>query len=106
VVWVPDSRHEALRDLVRLRAAAKEDEKRAKHRLDKFLLPCSGTVSAPGRIVARGAPCGNEARPSVSAPSAQRTAVKQRPHQETTSCQVAMTEPVVLDHGPEAGRFR
>jgi len=38
VVWVPDGRHEALRDLVRLRAAAKEDEKRAKHRLGKFLL--------------------------------------------------------------------
>jgi transposase len=38
VVWVPDSRHEALRDLVRLRAAGKEDEKRAKHRLGKFLL--------------------------------------------------------------------
>jgi len=37
-VWVPDSRHEALRDLVRLRAAAKEDEKRAKHRLGKYLL--------------------------------------------------------------------
>lgn len=32
-VWVPDSRYEALRDLVRLHAAAKEDEKRAKHRL-------------------------------------------------------------------------
>jgi transposase len=37
-VWVPDSRHEALRDLVRLHAAAKEDEKRAKHRLGKYLL--------------------------------------------------------------------
>src|SRR5262249_53528124 len=30
--------HEALRDLVRARAAAKEDELRAKHRLGKYLL--------------------------------------------------------------------
>jgi transposase len=37
-VWVPDSEHEALRDLVRARAAAKEDELRAKHRLGKYLL--------------------------------------------------------------------
>ena len=37
-VWVPDSAHEALRDLVRARAAAKKDESRAKHRLLKFLL--------------------------------------------------------------------
>jgi transposase len=32
-VWVPDAAHEALRDLVRARAAAKQDESRAKHRL-------------------------------------------------------------------------
>ena len=38
VVWVPDAKHEALRDLVRARGAAKEDTKRAKHRLGKYLL--------------------------------------------------------------------
>jgi len=37
-VWVPDSEHEALRDLVRAREAAKKDELRAKHRLSKYLL--------------------------------------------------------------------
>jgi transposase len=37
-VWVPDARHEALRDLVRAREAAKEDQLRAKHRLLKYLL--------------------------------------------------------------------
>jgi transposase len=37
-VWVPDAAHEALRDLVRARAAAKQDESRAKHRLVKYLL--------------------------------------------------------------------
>jgi transposase len=37
-VWVPDARDEALRDLVRARAAAKRDESRAKHRLVKYLL--------------------------------------------------------------------
>lgn len=37
-VWVPDAAHEALRDLVRARAAAKKDETRAKHRLTKYLL--------------------------------------------------------------------
>lgn len=37
-VWVPDAAHEALRDLVRLRAAAKGDSKRAKQRLLKYLL--------------------------------------------------------------------
>ena len=35
--------------------------------------------------------------------SAQRTAVKQRPHQETRRCQVATSEPVVLHHGREGG---
>jgi transposase len=40
-VWVPDQAHEALRNLVRARAAAKADEVRAKHRLSKFLL-CQG----------------------------------------------------------------
>jgi len=37
-VWVPDPAHEALRDLVRAREAAKRDELRARHRLGKFLL--------------------------------------------------------------------
>lgn len=37
-VFVPDAQHEALRDLVRAREAAKKDELRAKHRLSKFLL--------------------------------------------------------------------
>jgi len=32
-VWVPSPEHEALRDLVRQRAAAKAEESRAKHRL-------------------------------------------------------------------------
>src|SRR5262249_34363968 len=37
-VWVPDDHHESLRDVVRARQAAKEDELRAKHRLTKYLL--------------------------------------------------------------------
>lgn len=37
-VWVPDAAHEALRDLIRARLAAKRDELRARHRLSKFLL--------------------------------------------------------------------
>ena len=37
-VWVPDAAHEALRDLVRAREAAKKDPLRARHRLSKFLL--------------------------------------------------------------------
>jgi transposase len=37
-VWVPDQAHEALRDVVRAREAAKRDETRARHRLSKFLL--------------------------------------------------------------------
>jgi transposase len=32
-VWVPDPAHEALRDLVRAREAAKKDDVRARHRL-------------------------------------------------------------------------
>src|ERR1700746_396149 len=39
-VWVPDAAHEALRDLVRAREAAKKDQLRARHRLSKFLLRC------------------------------------------------------------------
>jgi len=37
-VWVPDEASEALRDLVRQREAAKQDQLRARHRLTKFLL--------------------------------------------------------------------
>ena len=37
-VWVPDAAHEAHRDIVRAREAAKRDELRARHRLSKFLL--------------------------------------------------------------------
>lgn len=37
-VWVPDVAHEALRDLVRAREAAKKDQLRSRHRLGKFLL--------------------------------------------------------------------
>jgi transposase len=37
-VWVPDAAHEALRDLVRAREAAKKDQTRARHRLGKMLL--------------------------------------------------------------------
>lgn len=48
-VWVPDPAHEALRDLVRSREAAKKDQRVARHRLGKFLLrngiqkPCKMT---------------------------------------------------------------
>jgi transposase len=37
-VWVPDASAEALRDLVRTREAAKQDQLRSRHRLGKFLL--------------------------------------------------------------------
>ena len=37
-VWVPDAAHEALRDVVRAREAAKKDQLCARHRLGKFLL--------------------------------------------------------------------
>ena len=37
-MWVPDASTEALRDLVRAREAAKQDQLRARHRLSKFLL--------------------------------------------------------------------
>jgi transposase len=46
-VWVPDAAHEALRDLVRAREAAKQDQLRARHRLSKFLLR-SGQRPAQG----------------------------------------------------------
>jgi transposase len=37
-VWVPDEAHKALRDLVRAREAAKQDQLRHRHQLGKFLL--------------------------------------------------------------------
>ncbi|MES9659600.1 transposase, partial [Cytobacillus sp. T106] len=37
-IYVPDKEDEALRDLIRCREDAKEDELRGKHRLSKFLL--------------------------------------------------------------------
>jgi transposase len=37
-VWVSDEGSEALRDLVRAREAAKQDQLQARHRLSKFLL--------------------------------------------------------------------
>ena len=37
-VWVPSKEHEALRDLVRAREAAKKDQRRARNRVQKFLL--------------------------------------------------------------------
>ena len=46
-VWVPDQGSEALRDLVRAREAAKQDQLRARHRLSKFLLR-TGQRPAPG----------------------------------------------------------
>jgi transposase len=45
-VWVPDEAHEALRDLVRAREAAKQDQLRARHRLSKFLLRHGQRASA------------------------------------------------------------
>jgi hypothetical protein len=38
--------------------------------------------------------------------SGQRTAVQLRPHQQTMRWQVAMTEPVVDNHGRQAGGVR
>jgi transposase len=46
-VWVPNEGSEALRDLVRAREAAKQDQLRARHRLSKFLLR-SGQRAALG----------------------------------------------------------
>ncbi len=51
-MWVPDAAHEALRDVVRAREAAKKDQLRARHRLGKFLL--RNGRRAPGEIKAWG----------------------------------------------------
>jgi transposase len=53
-VWIPDAAHEALRDLVRTRQAAKKDQLRARHRLAKLLLRRG--VRPPARTKAWGAP--------------------------------------------------
>jgi transposase len=46
-VWVPDAAHEALRDLLRAREAAKKDQLRARHRLGKLLLRQGRRPSTP-----------------------------------------------------------
>jgi transposase len=56
-VWVPDEGSEALRDLVRARESAKQDQLRARHRLSKFLLrsgqrPASGVRAWTERYMA------------------------------------------------------
>ena len=56
-VWVPDEAHEALRDLVRAREAAKKDQLRARHRLQKLLMrrglrPSEGTKAWTARHLA------------------------------------------------------
>jgi transposase len=43
-VWIPDEASEALRDLVRAREAAKQDQLRARHRLTKLLLCVRASV--------------------------------------------------------------
>ena len=48
-VWVPDPATEALRDLVRAREAAKQDQLRVRHRLGKFLLRRGLRRPGPGR---------------------------------------------------------
>jgi transposase len=48
-VWVPDAAHEALRDLVRAREAAKRDQLRARHRVSKFLLRHGRRAPAGGK---------------------------------------------------------
>lgn len=47
-VWVPNGDSEALRDLVRAREAAKQDQLRARHRLSKFLLRAGRRPPAVG----------------------------------------------------------
>lgn len=47
-VWVPTAEREALRDLVRAREAAKKDERRARNRVQKFLLRRG--ITKPGKM--------------------------------------------------------
>jgi transposase len=46
-VWVPDAAHEALRDLVRAREAARKDQLRARHRLGACAPPPGEVSPAP-----------------------------------------------------------
>ncbi len=48
-VWVPSLGQEALRDVVRAREAAKQDQLRARHRLGKFLLRQGRRGPGPGK---------------------------------------------------------
>jgi transposase len=74
-VWVPDAAHEALRDRVRAREAAKKDQLRARHRLSKFLLrhgrrPPVGTKARTQKYLAwvkQAVRSGCGAPPSISA---------------------------------------
>ena len=52
--WIPDEQHEALRDLVRAREDAIEDQLRARNRLTKFLLRLG--VKPPEGVKAWSAP--------------------------------------------------
>jgi transposase len=52
-VWVPDATHEALRDLVRARLAAKQDLARARHRVGHILLRTGTRKPDEGRAWSR-----------------------------------------------------
>ena len=67
-VWVPDAAHEALRDLVRARLAAKRDQLRARHRLGKFLLR-QGRRAPEGTTAWTGAARRTDSRRASSAQS-------------------------------------
>ena len=53
-VWVPDEAHEAMRDLVRMRALAMKDQRKARQQLHSFLLRHGGypRCTGPRRTVA------------------------------------------------------
>ena len=61
-VWVPDAAHEALRDLVRARWAAKRDQLRARHRLSKFLLRHDLTGHSISEPISKSFSCGMQCR--------------------------------------------
>src|SRR3954469_18796335 len=52
-VWVPDAAHEALRDLVRTREDARQDQQRARQRLGKFLLRRAAPRASDGVGICR-----------------------------------------------------
>ena len=67
-VWVPDAAHEALRDLVRAREAAKQDLLRARHRLGKYLLLSSNALFPIGdgpQVPHRRFSLGNRSRDAI-----------------------------------------